>query len=107
MGVILGILGEVWHAITWTTWQLMTLQWLQVIWYGRKQTYSPPTYLRTYLLTHQPTYLLTYILIYPWTHLLTYYVLAYPPTYLPTHSPTYLPFTTCLLTYLPLISYIL
>jgi hypothetical protein len=26
MGVILGIFGEVWHAITWTMWQLMILQ---------------------------------------------------------------------------------
>jgi len=108
MGVILGIFGEVWHAITWTTWQLMTLQWLQNDYKSFDMdvdkptphllTYlpiylptNPPTYLPTYLYTHQPTYTPTHTPTYylP-THLLTYYILAYPPTYLPTHSPTYL-----------------
>jgi hypothetical protein len=112
MGVILGIFYEVWHAITWTMWQLMILQWLQIIWYGHRQTYPPPSYLPTYFPTHQPTYLPThtptyYLPTHPPTHLLTYYVPTYPPTYWPTHSPAYLPFTTCPLTYLSLISYLL
>jgi hypothetical protein len=48
-----------------TNYFTMITKWLQIIWYGCRQTYPPPTYLPT----HQPTYLLTH----PSTH---------PPTYL-------------------------
>jgi hypothetical protein len=94
VGVILGIFGEVWHAITSTTWQLMILQWLQVIWYGRKKpTPHLLTYLSIYLPTNPPTSLRTYL----YTH---------QPAYLPTHTPTYLLQHAFLATYfLFLISY--
>jgi hypothetical protein len=95
MGVILDIFGEVWHAITWTKWQLMTLQWLQNDYKSFDMDVDKPTphlltYLFIYLPTNPPTYLPTYLYTHPPTYLPTTYMPTHPLIYLPIHPPTYL-----------------
>jgi hypothetical protein len=80
----------------------MITKWLQIIWYGHRQTYPPPTYIPAYLPTHQPTYLLTH----PSTHPPTYLLCTCLPTHLFTYPFTHLPTLYNMPTYLP-ISYFL
>jgi hypothetical protein len=135
VSIYITFISSIWHPWLMTKWCwcpiiiTMVNNWLQVIWYERKQAYPPtylPTHIPTYLPTHspnnRPTCLFTHQTTYlpPICHQPTYLLPTHtptclPPIYPPTHSPTH-PFTypfihlltssTYLLTYLPpLISY--